>query len=88
LDRGPFGLRRPEARLLFELLAQGRVGGLLAPGAEEAVSHARSRRPETPSSGGHSQACPPIFARHAAPDDDLEVRRRAEYYASANLAQK
>ena len=55
LDRGPFGVRQNETRLMFELLAMGFDGGHLAPGAEDRVS----------------RDCGAVFATHAPADPTL-----------------
>ena len=55
LDRGPFGVRSQETRLLFELLCMGHDGGDLRNGVEDRVS----------------RACGAVFAAHGPWDADL-----------------
>ena len=55
LDRGPFGVRCQETRLLFELLCMGHDGGDLRNGVEDRVS----------------RACGAVFAAHGPRDADL-----------------
>lgn len=73
LDRGPFGIRRPDARMLFDILSMGRVGGDFDDGIESEVC----------------KECGKFFVQNkpAAPENDrIDFDKFAEFFDTSIYA--